>query len=149
MKGRQVQTLALIMKFLQAHGYDLETVKHAADAWWQMTTIAPAAPAASQEPPITDPAAVLAAMSEDPGRRELYLGAGGHWCFVTGTEGAYRIHLNEALRLEQQGHVVRKWPDYAHYWRLAGKDGVGAADGAADEAHNGGEPSAAEGKAAP
>lgn len=31
----QVEQLALIMQFLYQQGFDLDTVKRAADAWWQ------------------------------------------------------------------------------------------------------------------
>lgn len=33
---RQVEQLALLMQFLYELGFDLATVKHAADCWWQV-----------------------------------------------------------------------------------------------------------------
>jgi hypothetical protein len=68
---------------------------------------------------VSDPTAVLAAMSEDPQRRELYLGAGGPWCWVTDTNGAFRVSLEDALAMELGGLLRRKWADYPHWWLLS------------------------------
>ena len=32
----QVEALAYVMQFLHSLGFDLRTVKHAADAWWKV-----------------------------------------------------------------------------------------------------------------
>jgi hypothetical protein len=44
---QQAETLALVMKFLQTHGYDLETVKRAADGWWELSGRSSASPTAT------------------------------------------------------------------------------------------------------
>ena len=68
---------------------------------------------------VSAPEAALAAMREDPQERELYLGAGGPWCWVTATNGAFRVSIEDAEAMERGGLIQRKWPDYAHWWVLA------------------------------
>ncbi len=48
--GKRVEQLAYIMSFLYGLGFDLETVKRAADAWWSVKASAPATPSDGAKP---------------------------------------------------------------------------------------------------